>query len=452
MERTWNLDDIMTNKHADHSESVDPTVAGLTRCDDGHVYYRGLLLALSPKEEGVLNALLEHWPGAVSKDQFAERVWPGASMSDESLARCITQLRRSLKTVSGLQVDALYGRGYMLTITLPRQQGPYHARLLDAAKSPPHLTETFLYTRNLIERRTVHSLLQAETTLRDAIRDAPDYMPARMAFAECAAGAINCGASADPGILDEALEWLEPLRADDAPVGALWSQMAHLQDTRWRFREARMQHERAVLAAPDDATIRYHFGWHLLAVNKPLDAIRQFERAIKLNPYSPVISTMLARAAASAGDIPTAFIYSRRAYAAHPDSPQAYLYLLSLEAFAKPRPELARAAKRLGIDNARWTFGPSTLSYIFARCGDRKHALEIIALSAGGNANFRATHAAALTALGMNDEAMKLVKASVETGCGFLPLMLNSPQSDALRHHVGYRSISARLYSNLEDA
>lgn len=447
----------MTNGNLDATQSVDPTVAGLIVGLDRQIYYRGDMLMLSPKEQGVLTLLLEHWPASVSKDEFAADVWPDSAMSDESLARCVTQLRRSTAHVDGFQVEALYGRGYRLVMTVAplgsksRSAGAVHERLLDAANYPPYLTETFLYTRNLIERRTVHSLIQAESALRATIADAPDYMPARLAFAECATSQINCGASIDPALLDEALELLEPVHTEDTARGALWSQMAHVRDTRWHFHAARAQHEQAVLISPDDATIRFNFGWHLLAVARPEEALKQFERAYTLNPYSPVISIMLARAAACADDLPTAFVYSRRAYAAHPDSPQAYLYLLSLEAFAKPRAELARAARRFGLDKARWTFGPSTLSYIFACCGERKHALDVIERTRNENVSIRATHSGALLALGMADEAMSAVRESSATGCGFLPVMLNSPENAALRSHVGFRALYGRVFAELHE-
>lgn len=447
----------MTNETSDATESVDPTVAGLIVGLDACIYYRGTMIPLSPKEQGALTLLLEHWPASVSKDEFAAAVWPDSTMSDESLARCITQLRRSTAQVDGLQIEALYGRGYRLIISVPaapqkgRHEGAVHDRLLDAANYPPYLVETFLYTRNLIEQRTVHSLIQAESALRAAIADAPDYMPARLAFAECATSQINCGASIDPALLDEALDLLEPVHTEDTARGALWSQMAHVRDTRWHFHAARAQHEQAVLIAPDDATIRFNFGWHLFAVGKPDEALKQFERAYKLNPFSPVISIMLARAAAGADDIPTAFHYSRRAYAAHPDSPQAYLYLLSLEAFARPRAELARAARHFGLHKARWTFGPSTLSYIFARCGDRKQALDVIEHTKKENVCIQATHSGALLALGMADDALRAVRASSEIGCGFLPVMINSPENDALRSHVGYRAVYGRVFAELKE-
>src|ERR1700712_3462399 len=125
----------MTNENPDATESVDPAIAGLVIGLDEGIYYRGKLLALSPKEQGVLTLLLEHWPAAVSKDEFASDVWPDSAMSDESLARCMAQLRRSTAHVDGLQLDALYGRGYRLIVsvaTSPRKSrnaGDVHERL-----------------------------------------------------------------------------------------------------------------------------------------------------------------------------------------------------------------------------------------------------------------------------------------------------------------------------------
>ena len=51
---------------------------------------------LSPKAFDVLRVLLEHRPGAVSKTDLHELVWPGTFVAEASLTMVITEIRRAL--------------------------------------------------------------------------------------------------------------------------------------------------------------------------------------------------------------------------------------------------------------------------------------------------------------------------------------------------------------------
>ena len=56
-----------------------------------------------------MRMLADASPQPVGKDEFAEALWDG-EMSDESLARCISRLRRLLPPNAGLRVQSVYGQ------------------------------------------------------------------------------------------------------------------------------------------------------------------------------------------------------------------------------------------------------------------------------------------------------------------------------------------------------
>ncbi len=95
---------------------MDPASAGFHVHKDGFIYYKDSPLYLPPKERGSLQLLLRSWPQAVPKSEFARHAWAGR-MSDDSLRRCIKQLRHALLAIASVQIESLYRSGYRLRIS-----------------------------------------------------------------------------------------------------------------------------------------------------------------------------------------------------------------------------------------------------------------------------------------------------------------------------------------------
>ena len=154
---------------------------GLTLDDAGLLWVDGRPLALPPKERAVLRLLLQRAPGVARKQEFAAQAWRGADMSDESLARSISQVRRVV-AARGLKIEAVYGVGY---------------RLLDPhAPAPPPDTrarkqDDYNHARQLLQQRTPAAMQLAIGLLRGIVRDDPRDAAARIALAEALAIAVG---------------------------------------------------------------------------------------------------------------------------------------------------------------------------------------------------------------------------------------------------------------------
>lgn len=444
----------MQSSHHCVKPEMDPMSAGFQLCKDGFVYYKDSPLYLPPKERGCLQLLLDAWPEMVSKNDFAEHVWAGR-MSGESLTRCIKQLRRALSTIASVQIDSLYGRGYRLRIfsdngnaaTISPQS--IHTRLYDTALASPALVEACLHVQQLLARCSPAALDQAESMIRNVIAKAPDYMAAKLTLAQCIADKIGYGMEARHSLIEDGLKLLESVQHVAPQTSGLLSQIGRLLDCKWHFDEARLKHEQALSASPDDAVTHFHYGLHLLATNAPREATGAFRRAAELNPFSPNLSVMFARATALAGEYPgDTVMQARSIYQAFPHSQQAYLYLLSALALHEPQPEIAQAIRHMAPKNSSWAFASGTISYILARCGDGDGALEIIASQSMQSASARATHSAALVALGLVDKAMDCVKDAADAGCGPLPILINASENAALNQHPEYFAVCARIFAH----
>jgi TolB-like protein/Tfp pilus assembly protein PilF len=77
-------------------------------------------LDLRPKSFDVLCYLVEHAGVLVRKDEILRKVWAGIHVTDESLARCVSDIRRSLNDREQRIVKTVPGRGYLLAVPVSR--------------------------------------------------------------------------------------------------------------------------------------------------------------------------------------------------------------------------------------------------------------------------------------------------------------------------------------------
>jgi DNA-binding winged helix-turn-helix (wHTH) protein len=432
---------------------IAPASIGLMVDQYGFVAYKNSVLDLPPKERGALSLLLQAWPKSVSKKDFALHVWNGR-MSNESLARCMAQLRRVLSHIGMIKIDSLYGLGYRLTIQpgdvdASTQPPADRGHQSDAVKVHPSVAAACFYAQQVLQNHSPTAYDRAESIINHVISQAPDYIPAKLVLAQCMANRAMSGAPGSPQAIDEALKMLASIERTEPGASGLQSQKAYLLDGRWQFNEARRMHELALLLAPENPATHFNFGLHLLATGAAADAVTAFRSAIELNPFSPEQSIMHARSLAAAGASANDIVeHAREAYRIHPDSQQVYLYLLGMLAFADPQPELAHAARQITLSRSSWIQAAGTISYVLAQCGDRAGALELIAAQATASVNVRVTHLAALIALGLIDEAVLRVKEAAHAGCGHLPILLSFVENSVLRQCSEYSIILTHIFSH----
>lgn len=448
-----NLDENLMPSPARDDATPDPSPAllGYTADDDGDVCHHGQPLALPPKERAVLHLLLRQWPRTVSKEAFARQVWAGQAMSDESLARCVAQLRQAVPPATGLLLRAEYRRGYRLHVAVAGSapatpQAPAHWRLVHAAMAPPHQVETLTHARQLVQQRSADALARAEQLLRALIAEAPEYHAAKLAFAECLAATVSCGLTVRRERIDEALSELARVETQAPQMPGLLAETAHLLDCAWRFDEAAVLHARALASSPLDAATHYYRGWHLLATDQPREAVQALEQALRLNPFSVYMAILLARALATAGDHEAALARARRTRENAPEHRAAALHLLGVQALVAPSSALATPALELLPEPASWVFAASTLGYVLVRCGEPEAAARVIASTDRSNPSEQATHAAALTLLGRRAEALDRLERAADEGCGHLPLVLLATENAALRDDPRWAALAARVW------
>lgn len=88
--------------------------AGWTLHADGRLTGEGVDIQLPPKEWQVLRLLLASDGVLMTKDRLLEQAWSRGEVAEESLTRCIYELRKHLRKDKGF-IKTIYGRCYRFT-------------------------------------------------------------------------------------------------------------------------------------------------------------------------------------------------------------------------------------------------------------------------------------------------------------------------------------------------
>src|SRR3954447_25052557 len=78
---------------------------------------------LRPKSFEVLRCLVENVGRLVTKDELIEAVWPNVIVTDESLARCISEVRQAIADADQKIIKTVPRRGYRFSIPVSQHPG-----------------------------------------------------------------------------------------------------------------------------------------------------------------------------------------------------------------------------------------------------------------------------------------------------------------------------------------
>lgn len=396
----------------------------------GYPLLHGQPLKVPPKERAVLALLLQRRPAVVPKDAFAHAAWGDGAMSDESLARCISRLRRVLAD-PGWQIESVYGTGYRLNPPAPRPvAASVHPRLGPAAQAAPGTVDAYLHARQLAQQRTPEALGRAIGLLRSLWMTEPGYTPAAVALADALAAAVGWGQRDTDGAVAEGLAVLAEAERTDPLTPGLAAARGSLLDMAWRFEEAGQAHAQAlVVGANDPDTLLVH-ARHLLYTDQAAAAVQQMRHACSLAPHAPLLRMTLTRALVQAGLGDEAVAVAEAARDDHPGQLLLTAFALAIRAMVQPRPELAAAARRLAEGQDPPPFVWTVLSFVLARAGLREETLDVVdaALACQRTSTGEATlYAAPLAAIGEIDRAATLLQAACDERCGMLAMVLRDP-------------------------
>src|SRR5262245_54892108 len=90
-------------------------------------------LELRPKSFEVLRYLAEHPGRVISKEEMIAAVWPGVIVTDDSLVRCISEVRRAIGDEEQATIKTVPRRGYLFQALVTARPAPGEHFTVDAA-------------------------------------------------------------------------------------------------------------------------------------------------------------------------------------------------------------------------------------------------------------------------------------------------------------------------------
>ena len=274
-------------------------------------------LPLRPQSFDVLRYLAERPGRIVSKEELFAAIWPGVTVTDDSLVQCVRDIRQALGDSSRQIVKAVPKRGYLLQPPLPEDAAG--AATAQASRPPPQLlpkeepVRVFgpgkLGRRDGVPRAFAAGLLiialAGVLVAADSRRQPPPSASAAH-YAVLARAVLT--AERNPKAHSEALALLEKaLALDSNNVPALLGyarvltvdvleRWAPPDEARARLALAEKAIERAGRLDPANARVHHQRGSLLRARGDWEGAAQAYERALAMNPNNAWAIAELGRA------------------------------------------------------------------------------------------------------------------------------------------------------------
>jgi DNA-binding winged helix-turn-helix (wHTH) protein/Flp pilus assembly protein TadD len=275
--------------------------------------YHGADVTPLPDRLARLLVLLIHANGSViDKETIASRIWPETTVSDGNLSQHVYMLRQLLdeRAKDRAYVMTVRGKGYRF-VTPVSVVAPGIAETVGSneesadrlLRSRPEALQHYCRGCYLLEKRTASSLTSAAEQFEAALAVDREYVPAMIGLAR--AYAIMAEYWYAPGsftfpkakaALVRALE-IDPTSAE---ARATLANILLFCD--WNWADAEREIETAIRLNPKSTSVYVNAAWFYMCKGLSDRPLREMQRALLIEPSSPVLQLFLARILLHTGD------------------------------------------------------------------------------------------------------------------------------------------------------
>jgi tetratricopeptide (TPR) repeat protein len=317
----------------------------------------------------------------------------------------------------------------------------------------PRAYEAYLQGRFQWNLRTTQSLLQAVSSFQKAIAYDATYAPSYAGLADCYELLGSAPYTAVPpseAFPKAKANALKALALDknlaEAHVSLGYSALVY----DWNYPEAETEFKKAIELRPDYATAHQYYAYYLTAVGKLDQAIAERQRAVQIEPKSPLLNTALGEAYFEARRFrdsigpnqealsidphyADAIINIGRAYEQMGMFPQAQQAYQSILAFAPHDPVLL-----------------ALVGHLYAVTGRQAAAREIISqlqqMTANKDRYVPSVYVALIyIGLGEKNQAFAWLDKAYAERCEYLVYLPTEPMADPLRNDPRFNILLERL-------
>jgi len=308
----------------------------------------------------------------------------------------------------------------------------------------PAAREAYLKGRYFWNKRTRDDILKAEQEFQNALTIDPNYARAYAGLADC----LLLG-GATPAFPDSAKDFaLKALSIDDSIAEAHTSLAYYLSAVDWKWEEAEVEFQRAILLDPGYATARHWHAYNLASLGRTDEAVSEIKKAESIDPVSVIIKTDVGHMLYFAGRFDEAIAQYLKALAINSEFRVARWRLgeayLQVDRYDEGISELQKA---VSLDSEKQSQIEVWIACAYAAANRRDQALKILNRLKPEAEWRRQTFYMALiyVALGDNDSAFIWLKKSLQFREGTLALLKVEPMLKNLRDDARYAELLRRM-------
>lgn len=320
------------------------------------------------------------------------------------------------------------------------------ARLEEPRPLDPQAYENYLKARHFWSRRTPETIEKAIALLQQAIALDPGYARAHAALADCFVIRIIYNEASRTDALQQARMEANRALELDPSLGEAHATLAYSYLYGWDFQKAESEFQNSIRLTPRYATAHQWYGEYLRFMNRQQEAIAESNRALEIDPLSPIINVEAALPYYYLEDYDRAIAQLRRTIDLDPYFASAHAHLaLVLDAKGMYQEALQEclAAKVLG--DAYWI--EDNLGIIFAHLGDKEHARKILQTFKRNQIGGHLAHVPAelYLALGDRERALSELEQAFAEHDPLLAGVGVSPQFKPLRGDPRFQQLLRRI-------
>ncbi len=315
----------------------------------------------------------------------------------------------------------------------------------------PKAYEAYLHGRFEWNLRTTQSLMQAISYFQQAIAYDASYAPSYAGLADCYAllGSVPNTAlppnEAFPKAKANALKALA-LDKDLAEAHVSLGYSALVYD--WNYPEAEKEFRKAIELRPDYATAHQYYAYYLTAMGDIDQAIAERQRAVSIEPRSPVLNAALGEAYYEAHRFSDSIGWYQAALSIDPR------YGLAIIQIGRNYEQMGMYPQAQQTYQSILAFAPhdpallALLGHVYAVSGKTEAARDIILQlqQMSGSQYVPSLYVALIyIGLGEKDQAFAWLDKAYEERCDFLVYLPTDPMADPLRSDPRFLALLGRL-------
>ena len=313
--------------------------------------------------------------GSVRRDQDRIRVSTQLIRASDESTLWTANYDRELRDILALEGDVSRSVASQIALHLSSAQA---SRLADMRPVDAQAYELYLKGRHFWNRRTPETIDKAIDLLRQAIGRDPTYARAHAALADSYV-ILPIYRAAEPATDSLKLAQVEANRALelDPSLGEAHATLAYAYFYDWNFPAAEPEFQKSLRLTPRYATAHQWYAEYLRMMNRQQEAIAESDRALEIDPLSPIINVEAALPYYYLNEYDKAAAQLRRAIDLDPYFASAHGHLCRVyDANSQFREAVQECLAAKALGDANWI--EDSLACAYAHNGQPEKAREIL--------------------------------------------------------------------------